>query len=259
MDKMDREKEIRKKISVELHYFQEEDAIWLMMDVVEEDDFITMEKITGKDYGSGFYDEDKEEAEYEEQIHCNDYINSLSCEELKENNAKNAKVWERYNTDNNVGWSEWCNQRIKDMENELIVTNKDGTESTCEKSNISDDHSVGSEQTCETESTDTLSTSLDQHNMDNCKTDIIEQIEEHKQVRVKSKMIDVMQEQNLKREINCNENCIATALFLDLRASLEDLDNHKEKPLTCDMEPDIQRNQQWKLIHDRKKLKKNSE
>ena len=101
------------------------------------------------------------------------------------------------------------------MENKLIVTNKDGTE-----------------RTCETELTDTLSTSLDQRNMDNHKTDIIEQNEEHKQVRVKRQMIDVMHEQNLKREINCTKNCIAMALFLSFRALLEDPDNHKEKPLT---------------------------
>ena len=39
IDEMDRGKEMRKKISVELHSFQEEDAIWLMMDAVENNDF----------------------------------------------------------------------------------------------------------------------------------------------------------------------------------------------------------------------------
>ena len=167
-----------------------------------------------------------------------------------------VKEWERYNKDNNVRWSEWCDQQIKDMENKLIVTNKDGTESIGEKSNISDDRSVRSERTCETELTDTLSTSLHQRNMNNCKTDIIEQNEEHKQVRVKRQMIDVMHEQNLKREINRTKNRIAMALFLSLRALLEDSDDHKEKPLTCDMEPDIQRDQQWKLVYNSRKYKR---
>merc|ERR1711992_293056 len=44
--------------------------------------------------------------------------------------------------------------------------------------------------------------------------------------------------------------------FLDLRASLEDPDDHKEKPLTCDMEPDIYHAQQWKLIYNKRKIKK---
>ena len=51
-------------------------------------------------------------------------------------------------------------------------------------------------------------------------------------------------------------NRIATICFLDLRASLEDPDNHKEKPLTCDMEPDIQCDQQWKLVYNSRKVKK---
>lgn len=76
----------------------------------------------------------------------------------------------------------------------------DGTESIGKKSNISDDCSVRSERTCETELTDTLSTSLDQRNMNNLKTDIIEQNEEHEQVRVKRQMIDVTHGHNLKRE-----------------------------------------------------------
>ena len=46
------------------------------------------------------------------------------------------------------------------------------------------------------------------------------------------------------------------ALFLSLRASLENPDDHKEKPLTCDMEPDIYRAQQWKLVYGKKTKKK---
>ena len=42
IDEMDRGKEISEKISVELHSFQEEDTIWLMMGAVEDDDFITL-------------------------------------------------------------------------------------------------------------------------------------------------------------------------------------------------------------------------
>merc|ERR1712214_94603 len=60
-------------------------------------------------------------------------------------------------------------------------------------------------------------------------------------------------EKRLKKRI---EDRIATICYLDLRASLEDPDNHKEKPLTCDMEPDIQRDQQWKLVYNSRKIKK---
>ena len=63
--------------------------------------------------------------------------------------------------------------------------------------------------------------------------------------------------QNKEKRINiCTRNCIATVHFLDLRASLEDPDDHKEKPLTCDMEPDIYCAQQWKLVYNRWKIKK---
>merc|ERR1712115_66793 len=120
---MDRGKEMREKISEELYYFQD-GAILLMMDAVENDDFFMMEKLTGNDY-SRFYAEEEGHAEYEEEIHIKDYLNSLSCEELKEKDARDAKLWERCKKDNDVGWSEWCNQRIKEMENELIDMNND--------------------------------------------------------------------------------------------------------------------------------------
>ena len=81
-DEMDRGKEMREKISEELYSFQD-GAIWLMMDAVENDDFFMMEKLTGNDY-SRFYAEEEGHAEYEEEIHIKDYLNSLSCEELKE-------------------------------------------------------------------------------------------------------------------------------------------------------------------------------
>ena len=43
LDKMDRGKEMREKISEELYSFEDEAAIWLMMDAVENDDFFMME------------------------------------------------------------------------------------------------------------------------------------------------------------------------------------------------------------------------
>ena len=54
---------------------------------------------------------------------------------------------------------------------------------------------------------------------------------------------------------NRTGNRMTMALSLSLRASLEDPDNHKEKPLTCDMEPDIHRAQQLKLVYDKRKIK----
>ena len=45
------------------------------------------------------------------------------------------------------------------------------------------------------------------------------------------------------------------ALSLSLWASLEDLDNHKEKPLTCDLELDIYCNQQKKMIATKMEIK----
>merc|ERR1712115_582633 len=58
-----------------------------------------------------------------------------------------------------------------------------------------------------------------------------------------------------KSIVNCTRNCIATVLFLSCRALLEDPDNHKEKPLTCNMEPDIYHAQQWKLVFNKRKIK----
>ena len=49
---------------------------------------------------------------------------------------------------------------------------------------------------------------------------------------------------------------MAMVLFLSHRASLEDPDDHKEKPLTCNMEPDIYHAQQWKLVFNKRKIKK---
>merc|ERR1712115_365592 len=70
-------------------------------------------------------------------------------------------------------------------------------------------------------------------------------------------MIDEGKKGKIEKQINkCTGNCIATIYYLDLRASLEDPDNHKEKPLTCDMEPDIQRDQQWKIVYNSRKIKK---
>ena len=70
------------------------------------------------------------------------------------------------------------------------------------------------------------------------------------------KMIEEGKKGKNEKRINKRiEDCIATICFLDLGASLENPDNHKEKPLTCDMEPDIQRDQQWKLIYNKRKIK----
>ena len=70
-------------------------------------------------------------------------------------------------------------------------------------------------------------------------------------------MIDGRKKRNKEKQPNtCTGNCIATVCFLDLQALLEDPDDHKENPLMCDMEPDIQRAQQWKLVYGRKIKKK---
>ena len=115
-------------------------------------------------------------------------------------------------------------------------SHNDVTENIGLKSNINDTWSVRSEHTSDTEPTDS---------------------EEREQAITKIETIDGGKKGNKEKRINkCNGNCIATVCFLDLRASLEDPDDHKEKPLTCDMEPDIQRDQQWKLVYNSRKIKK---
>jgi len=107
---------------------------------------------------------------------------------------------------------------------------------TMKESTEDDKWSAGSERTCETDSTD---------------------FEEHEQEIKKIQMLDGTKRQNTEDQVyDCKGNRIATVRFLDLRASLEDPDDHKEKPLTCDMEPDIYRAQQWKLVYGRKRKKK---
>ena len=125
-----------------------------------------------------------------------------------------------------------------DMESidDMKSSHNDDTENIGVKSNINDNWSDGSECTCETESTD---------------------IEENKQAITKIQVIDGTKRQNTEKQVYvCTRNHITTVCFLDLQALLENPDNHKEKPLTCDMEPDIQRAQQWKLVYGRKIKKK---
>merc|ERR1712241_307864 len=107
--------------------------------------------------------------------------------------------------------------------------------SSMTKDGIEDDRwSAGSENTSDTEPTDS----------DEDQAIMIETIDGGKKGK---------NEKRLKKRI---EDRIVTICYLDLRASLEDPDNHKEKPLTCDMEPDIQRDQQWKLVYNSRKIKK---
>ena len=165
LDEMDRGKEMREKIYEELYSFQD-GAILLMMDAVENDDFFMMEKLTGNDY-SRFYAEEEGHAEYEEEIHIKDYLNSLSCEELKEKDARDAELWERCKKDNDVGWSEWCDQRIKEMENELIDMDNDVISLMIKDDKAeenTDDDSF--DTTYATESTDSTSVSV-KHNTNN--------------------------------------------------------------------------------------------
>merc|ERR1711884_873356 len=100
---------------------------------------------------------------------------------------------------------------------------------------MGDKWSAGSENTSDTELTD--SDEIDQ-------AITIETIDEGKKGK---------NETRINKSI---EDRIATICFLDLRASLEDPDDHKEKPLTCNMEPDIYHAQQWKLICNKRKIKK---
>ena len=117
--------------------------------------------------------------------------------------------------------------RYQEQQEDTLLTTKAGTED--------DKWSAESENTSDTEPTD--SDEEDQAIM-------IETIDGGKKGK------------NEKRINKRIEDRIATICFLDLRASLEDPDNHKEKPLTCDMEPDIQRDQQWKLVYNSRKIKK---
>ena len=91
LDEMDCGKEMYEKIYVEI---QHEDAIWAMMYAMATDDYIVMEEITGIDYSvdRGFYDKDEEWAEYEKQICYKDYFNSLSSEEMKRKDSRDAKL-----------------------------------------------------------------------------------------------------------------------------------------------------------------------
>ena len=88
---MDCGKEMYEKISVKI---QQEKTIWMMVDVIAADNCIAMEEITGNDYSSvydrRFYDEDEERADYEK------YLNSLSSEELKRKDARDATLLEKY-------------------------------------------------------------------------------------------------------------------------------------------------------------------
>ena len=47
---------------------------------------------------------------------------------------------------------------------------------------------------------------------------------------------------------------MTTVLSLYLQTSLDDLDNHKEKPLTWNLEPDIDLNWQTKVIYKTNKI-----
>merc|ERR1719464_708143 len=119
---------------------------------------------------------------------------------------------------------------------EQQLSNNDDTENIGLKLYINDNWSAGSERTCYTEPMDS---------------------DEREQAITTIEMIDGRKKGNKEKRINkCIENRIATVRFLDLRASLEDPDDHKEKPLTCDMEPDIYRAQKWKLVYGRKRKKK---
>merc|ERR1712115_505630 len=109
----------------------------------------------------------------------------------------------------------------QEQQKDISLMMKEGTEDN--------KWSAGSKRTCDTDSTE------------------IEMINEGKK-------------ENKEKRINkCTEDRITTICFLDLRALLEDPDNHKEKPLTCNIEPYIQSDQQWKLVYNSRKIKKNSE
>ena len=88
-----------------------------------------------------------------------------------------------------------------DMESidDVKLSHNDDTESIDAKLNINDNWSAGSERTCETESTDTLSTSSDQRNMDNHKMCIAEQHEENKQAISKIQVINGINKQNTEK------------------------------------------------------------
>ena len=50
-------------------------------------------------------------------------------------------------------------------------------------------------------------------------------------------------------------NCMVLTIFLSLQVLLDNLDNHKEKLLACNLEPDIYCNQQQKTIYTKKRIK----
>ena len=103
IDEMDREKEMHEKLSAEIQKCEQPDTIWVMMGAIKVDNFDAIETITGKDYDNELYNGEEEEEKYNDEIHIKDYLNSLSCEELKEKDARDAKLWERCNKDNDVG------------------------------------------------------------------------------------------------------------------------------------------------------------
>ena len=133
-----------------------------------------------------------------------------------------------------------------DMESidDVKLSHNNDTESIDAKSNINDNWSARSECTCETKYMDTITTSLDQHNTDNCEMNKVI-LYANKETHV---LLKLSEESDKEKEMfKRTGNYMATVLFLYLRALLEDPDNHKEKPLTCNMEPDIHRAQQQNM------------
>lgn len=113
-----------------------------------------------------------------------------------------------------------------------------------------DDNSF--DTTYATESTDSTSVSV-KHNTDNYELNRVI-LHVNKATHVLLKLSGVSEKE--KRIINHTGNFMPTVLFLSLRASLEDPDNRREKPLTCNMEPNICHAQQWKLVYNKRKIKK---
>ena len=117
------------------------------------------------------------------------------------------------------------------------------------KDNTDDD---SFDTTYATESTDSTSVSV-KHNTDNYELNRVI-LHVNKATHVLLKLSGESGKE--KKILNRTGNRMATVLFLSCRASLEDPDDHKEKPLTCNMEPDIYRAQQWKLVYNKRKIKR---
>ena len=69
--------------------------------------------------------------------------------------------------------------------------------------------------------------------------------------------IETIFSENERNEIiQWDKNCMAMVLSLYLWALLEDPNNHKERPLTCNLELNINCAQQQNLVYDKRNIKK---